>query len=332
MTRQFATTATSVWDDEDWWELDGEQQRVFIMLYTQKDITAAGTLPLTLGRWANSTKGCTIEGLSQALRELSDAHYVVVDWRRELLLVRSFIRWDKGYTNTKRLKAIQTTAKAVGSKMLAGVLAFEMDRLNIPHEITEKPIDVKAMAHRSPIDTPSSPVSEMRKGPDECPIDALSIDAGSGYVSSYLPGTPTGTGTGTGNREPEHADVPSAAANAAPRRGARIPDQFFITEKMRTWAADEVPGLDLTWYTKQFVDHWRSATRNATKLDWVRAWQKWMRDEFVKPNHRRINGHSPPQRSTAEVRAEHAWDLANQIRAEEAAAETIHLPQIGSSR
>jgi len=87
MTRQFATTATSVWDDEDWWELDGEQQRVFIMLYTQKDITAAGTLPLTLGRWANSTKGCTIEGLSQALRELSDAHYVVVDWRRELLLV-----------------------------------------------------------------------------------------------------------------------------------------------------------------------------------------------------------------------------------------------------
>ena len=276
MVRQFGTTATSVWDDPDWWELTGEQQRVYLMLTTQKDITPAGTLPLTLGRWASSTKGCTIEGLSKTLRELADAAYIVVDWRRELLLIRSFVRWDRGFTNEKRLRAIQAAAKAVGPAELAGVLAFELDRLGIEHGIAAPPIDAKAKGHRSP-------------------IDAESIDAGSGYVSSNVPEPEPDPFSGTGNREPQPADVASVApAKAASPRAKRIPDEFVITAPMRSWADQNVPGLDIDWCTDQFVDHWRSSGRNAAKTDWVAAWRRWMRDEHLKPNARRVQGRASP--------------------------------------
>lgn len=277
MARHYGSIATTIWEDEDWWELTGEQQRVYLMLVTQPDISPVGILPMTLKRWANSTKGCTIEGLSETLRELSDAAYVVIDWRRETLLVRSFVRWDKGYTNAKRLTAIQSNAATVGSKILGGVLAHELNRLKVAHSIKHPPIDALSMGHPSP-------------------IDESSIHAGSGYVSSNVPEPEPEPKPGTGNREPEHADEASAAAVAAPKRGTRIPDQFFITDRMREWAADEVPDLDLSWYTRKFVDHWRSTTRNATKLDWVATWQNWMRSEFEKPNHRRINGRASPSR------------------------------------
>lgn len=276
MVRQFGTTATSIWDDPDWWDLTGEQQRVYLMLTTQKDITPAGTLPLTLGRWASSTKGCTIEGLSKTLRELSDAAYIVVDWRRELLLIRSFVRWDRGYTNEKRLRAIQSAAVAVGPPELAGVLAFELDRLGINHGITAPPIDAKSKGHRSP-------------------IDGVSIDAGSGYVSSNVPEPEPDPFSGTGNREPQPADVPSAApAKAAAPRARRIPDEFTVTAPMRSWAQQHVPGLDIDWCTEQFQDHWRSSSRNAAKADWTAAWRRWMRDEHEKPNARRIQGRASP--------------------------------------
>lgn len=277
MVRQFGTTATSIWDDPDWWDLTGEQQRVYLMLTTQKDITPAGTLPLTLGRWASSTKGCTIEGLSETLRELSDAAYIVVDWRRELLLIRSFVRWDRGFTNEKRLRAIQSAAKAVGPAELAGVLAFELDRLGIPHGITVPPVDAKSKGHPGP-------------------IDGASIAAGSGYVSSNVPEPEPDPLSGTGNREPLPADEASAApAKAAAPRAQRVPKEFTITAPMRSWAQQNVPGLDIDWCTQQFVDYWAAKSgKDAIKLDWPATWRKWMRTEHENPNARRVQGRASP--------------------------------------
>ena len=325
-TRHFGSITTAIWDDEDWWELDGEQQRVYLMLVTQKDITSVGTLPLTLKRWASSTRGCTIEGLSNTLQELADAFYIIVDWRRELLLVRSFVRWDKGYNNEKRLKSIQSTALTVTNQEMAGVLAHELNRLKVKHEITARPIDALSMGHPEVIGASSEVVSEERKEPDGRGIEGASKPTGSGYVSSYLPEPEPEPFSGTGNREPEHADVPSAAAAAAPRKGTRIPDQFFITDQMHEWAAGEVPGLDLNWYTRKFVDHWRSTTRNATKLDWTRTWQNWMRSEFEKPNHRRVNGRaSPPRQSTTDQRVADTLALREKYLAQEQAQERLEI-------
>lgn len=202
MARSYGSIATAIWHDEDFWELTGEQQRVYLMLVTQADISPAGVLPLTLNRWASNTRGCTPEALSETLRGLSDALYVVIDWRREVLLVRSFVRWDKGYSNEKRLKAIQSAAIAVGSRELSGVLAHELNRLDIAHDIKAPPVDVRSMSHGRGIDGASMVNPAPFSAPDEPEIDGshaspiepdgrgidrASKPAGSGYVSSYFP-------------------------------------------------------------------------------------------------------------------------------------------------
>lgn len=60
-------------------------------------------------------------------------------------------------------------------------------------------------------------------------------------------------------------------------RGSRIPDPFIVTADMRQWASQETPAIDVDHSTRMFVDHWRAATRNATKLDWPATWRNWLR-------------------------------------------------------
>ena len=69
----------------------------------------------------------------------------------------------------------------------------------------------------------------------------------------------------------------------ATKRAHRIPNDFQITNEMTQWAKTTVPGLDIKSHTGMFVDYWHSASgTSATKLDWAKAWQVWMRREFMK--------------------------------------------------
>lgn len=62
------------------------------------------------------------------------------------------------------------------------------------------------------------------------------------------------------------------------KRACRIPEDFTVTPEMVTWAAEHAPSVDGRFETAQFVDYWTSASgARASKLDWVRTWQTWMR-------------------------------------------------------
>lgn len=68
------------------------------------------------------------------------------------------------------------------------------------------------------------------------------------------------------------------ATPAAKKRGARIPDDFTVTPAMVTWAQTNTPDVDGRYETAQFIDYWTAKSgAAATKLDWVRTWQTWMR-------------------------------------------------------
>jgi hypothetical protein len=62
-------------------------------------------------------------------------------------------------------------------------------------------------------------------------------------------------------------------------RGSRIPDPFIVTADMRLWASTGAPAIDVDRSTEKFVNHWRSTTRNATKLDWIAAWRNWLMND-----------------------------------------------------
>lgn len=65
----------------------------------------------------------------------------------------------------------------------------------------------------------------------------------------------------------------------ARKRGTRIPDPFIVTADMRRWASERCPAVDVDRSTEKFVNHWRSTTRNATKLDWEATWRNWLMND-----------------------------------------------------
>ncbi|MDP5182153.1 hypothetical protein QOZ88_05850 [Blastococcus sp. BMG 814] len=83
------------------------------------------------------------------------------------------------------------------------------------------------------------------------------------------PDTPNGVSSG-----------PRSGA-ATDRRGTRLPDDFAVSDEMRSWAAEQ--GWADRWVdsvTERFVDYWRAkAGRDATKTDWPATWRNWLRRE-----------------------------------------------------
>lgn len=90
--------------------------------------------------------------------------------------------------------------------------------------------------------------------------------------------------------------VPTKEKKTDPSRGTRLPDPFFLTAEMRTWADEHgiTPTLDLTFETERFADYWRSAAgAKGRKTDWTATWRNWMRTAFERAqryNNRENNG------------------------------------------
>lgn len=107
--------------------------------------------------------------------------------------------------------------------------------------------------------------------------------------------TPAESAGGT-KYEPSEKNSPSGSSTRTRThtrtRGTRIPDDFPVTEPMREYAtryateASSLPVTDLfaSWLDRQhldFVDYWHEKPGQAgVKVDWLRAWQRWMRKQI----------------------------------------------------
>ena len=56
---------------------------------------------------------------------------------------------------------------------------------------------------------------------------------------------------------------------------SECPENFPITPKLREWASQNVPRLDLDYHTAEFVDYWRGHGKRMA--DWDATWRNWMR-------------------------------------------------------
>lgn len=54
-----------------------------------------------------------------------------------------------------------------------------------------------------------------------------------------------------------------------------IDPEFEVTEKMREWAREKVPGVDIESETEKFVDYWLAHGKRMA--DWTATWRNWMR-------------------------------------------------------
>lgn len=218
MARSYANIFTAIWRDPDFRALDGEAQRVYLLLVTQPNISAAGVLPMTVGRWAALASDTTAGQIRNALQRLTARHFIVTDDETEEVFARSFIRHDNGYRNSKRIPVIRDAARDIESRALRQALAAELARLDLPVDWIGG-----AAEPDGPPDRPSHGPSTQPAGPDteSAPrvdtessqqVDSLSDRPSDGTSASERVVVTQGPYLGPPTHNPQSATPPPALA------------------------------------------------------------------------------------------------------------------------
>lgn len=174
MARDYARIMTAIWRDKDFLNLSAEDQRLYLLLVTQEDISAAGILALRVKRWAALASGASINEVEASLRRLEQARFVVIDWVAEELLVRSFVRWDGGLNNIKRRPVIMRAVRESKSGMIHETLVVEINRCGFQYPSDSASDSLSDGASDGLFDTPSKINSEKSSSSPSSQVDSLS--------------------------------------------------------------------------------------------------------------------------------------------------------------
>lgn len=129
--RKYANLFTAIWADKDFVGLDKCAQATYFLLISQPDITAAGVLPLTERRWAKLSASTRGSDIMRDLEALESARFVFVDENTDEVLVRTFVKHDKGYGNPKRIPSVIDAVSGLRSPKLRMILKTEIDALDL---------------------------------------------------------------------------------------------------------------------------------------------------------------------------------------------------------
>lgn len=255
-----------------------EAKVLYTRLLCDDALNHAGILPLRIALWADECE--MSEGdIDKALRELEDKRYAYTDYKTHQVLVRTLVRNDGIADMPNVLWSACRCALNLRSPKLRRVLAGELRKLapKPPDKISEK------TGKRYVYPDPHGTADAIDPGPPE------PSEGSDGTLRRTLPGslpnpsegmprdagTPGGGGGGGGKSS---VGLSSSSVGAA-KRGTRIPDDFTVTPAMIDWARQHTPLVGQT-ETDLFVEYWQSESgAKATKIDWVKAWQVWMRRE-----------------------------------------------------
>lgn len=241
MARDYARIMTAIWNNDAFIALSEPEQRAYLLLITQPDISAAGVLRLWVPRWAEMSSSSSVEELTQSLKGLETQRFIVLDLTAGELLIRSFIKWDAGYNNTKRKPVIRRAREEVRSSRIREYLDVDFVRFGLddppPGGGQAKPTDGPSTSTRRHVDR----AADSPSGPD-LPDPA---ETSSAHVDGLSDRTSTSDGvvvTSVSTGEP-HSSIPepSEADASASDRGlfvvdAPAPPAISARTVTATWA------------------------------------------------------------------------------------------------
>ena len=246
--------------------------------------------------WKQNIKPATHKLILLAMADRADEYHCcypsIARLERDTGLDRKTIQ--KGISNMIACGLLSDTGKRVGSTNKVRVL-----RMNIGEEQSQKRDDLQADNHPKNGNVPKNgnnpkngtlndpnfgtlndPKNGMQNHPIEPPNESLPPSG----VSARATAAPS----------PEIPDLPpEPPPPAKPKRKQPLPDDFAVTDAMRSWFAEQGFGFALQGEHERFCDYWRG--RGEPMKDWEAVWRNWMRKaaDFVKakPQAQRPSGH-----------------------------------------
>lgn len=130
MAREYASIRVKVWGDDDFRALPCDSQLLYFTLVTLPNLSYCGVTDWRPKKLAALAPDWTPRRVEDAARELWERLYVVLDEDTEEVLVRSFIRNDGLMKQPRMAVSMVAAYRAVGSRMLQGVIVHELQRLH----------------------------------------------------------------------------------------------------------------------------------------------------------------------------------------------------------
>jgi len=217
MARGHGRILTSIWDDDDFLDLDERHQRLYLFLISQPNLNHAGLLDLTLRRWSRKARGLTSAELEKLLQGLEDARFIVMDEDTEELLIRSFVRNDGVWKQPKVMGAMVSGALEISSWRLRHALLAEMDRVpleELSDEPTKRRDGTQGPSNRQQV---VEHIETLRKAFGNPPPDPN----GRGYGTPSAP--PSGTPSDTPPQPPAEGGPKASTRGRAPASRAHSP-------------------------------------------------------------------------------------------------------------
>lgn len=129
MARDHARLLTSIWSDPDWRGLTGAEQRAYLMVLSDPNLTYCGTTAITVKRWAQQASDTPERLLRKAFDSLAAKRYLVFDWDTEEVLVRALMRRDKVLCVPNVAKAAYASWRSVLSPVIRREVLVELHRI-----------------------------------------------------------------------------------------------------------------------------------------------------------------------------------------------------------
>jgi len=127
MARKAGNIPCSLWKDPTFTRYTRNEQIVYMCLLTQRNLDAAGVLPLTPDRWARMLdKDWTRSDLLPRLAELEDGHFVEVDYGTEEVFVSGYFASELVGRQPRRAAAAHDAIALVYSPRLRAVAGAEL--------------------------------------------------------------------------------------------------------------------------------------------------------------------------------------------------------------
>ncbi len=220
MARAYGKIKSEVWlPSNDYRLLTWRAQWLYQAITSQGSITPAGVLSLQPTKWARFATDITLGAVMEALQELVDKRYVLIDHDTEELLVRTFIRHDAAIKNPKMVQAVRAAVPRIESATLRAVAADAVQ------STFDQQMDVNQGA--APVDIP----------PDEKPqVDRRLIDDRTATERRPILTAASSKQLTPNNKQQQPATAvnpPMLAATAAAGSAAAALD-LFIQHRLRT--------------------------------------------------------------------------------------------------
>lgn len=234
MARSYGVLKSTLWEPgSDFRQLDPLAQWGYTMLISQPQISNLGILAYTPEKWARLAVGLTVEIVEGALAIIEAARYILVDLDTGELLVRTFVRHDKVWSQPRLVTNARKLIREVESERIRAELCTQHPWL--VNDWTKEEILAFEEAQETPSDTP----------PDRGSNKGVSKGVSIPLSTQRAPAGP-GAGAGSSSRRTSSSrtevsyDARDDREPAAADTSTEAPRESRIAEVIA-----ELPGADL---------------------------------------------------------------------------------------